>query len=127
MTSFPVNDKSGAVYCKPSKGEAQRMAPYGLAIPNSLLLVRSRASYFLPFEAPIVQISRASTEVRRKAQPAQIREHAVSGGPVNSPPKLRQVDVRAQEGHDVHGSLDGPLQSKVQWHPCQVDSKLKGI
>lgn len=109
-----------------SHAKAFKIARRDVNPGSSLLLVSAStgASHFLPLEAPSIQISSASAKVCRKAQPAKIREHAVSGGSVDAPPKLRQVNVDAQQGHDVHGRLDGSFQAEVQWHPSHVQGEL---
>lgn len=81
----------------------------------------------LAAEVPAVQVPSASAQVRREAEPAQIRDHTPRCRAINSPPQLGQVGIDTHQSDNVSGRLDGALEAEEQRHPGKVEAQLNSV
>lgn len=81
----------------------------------------------LDLQLPPIQVPHADTQVRRKAQPSEIRCHAPCRAGVELAVQVGQVDVGAKQGHDVDRGGDGFLEAEEDGRPNEVQGQLDRV
>jgi len=72
----------------------------------------------------MVQISHARVQIRGKAEPSQIWNHAPTSNIVDPKVEIRQVAVQANERQDVGKREDRSTEPEEQRHPRQIQAEL---
>jgi hypothetical protein len=67
------------------------------------------------------------TEVRREADPAQVRCEEPSTNRVNLPPNVDEIGESRAKGDDIDRSRNGLTNAKVEGSPHQVQGELNSI
>lgn len=78
-------------------------------------------------QVPVVEVARAGRQVRRKRQPAQVRQLQPRGRLVDGAPGVGQPAVEAEQRDNVGRGLDGPLGEEEEGHPRQVEAQLDRV
>jgi hypothetical protein len=94
--------------------------------PN-LLSLRLRLLWLLSVEIPIVQVSASRTQVRRKAQPAEIGDQSPARTLVDLAPDVGEVAVEADKSKNITSGFDGAAKAEEEGHPDEVQAELDGV
>lgn len=100
----------------------QRLMTISLQISRHLAALGSLAS-----EVPVVEVSTASTQVRRESQPAQVGDEGVASSLINLAPDVDEPASEASKGDNISSGFDRAAEAEEQWHPDQVEAELDGV
>ena len=81
----------------------------------------------LASEVPVVKVSTASTQVRSKSQPAQVRHKSIASSLIDLAPDVDEPSGETGERNDIRGGFDGTAEAEEQRHPDQVQAELDGV